>query len=94
MSLIAQWAFHTHTAQTTDRRDILNTILMTRYIAHPRYLAQLSEMSLNVLSFKMILYEGNVCQMCEINSDKMMMVCTTMVSIYFVNVTASNEKKE
>ena len=42
----------------------------------------------------MILNEGNVCQMYEINTDKVMMVCMTMIRIYVVNVTASNQKKE
>ena len=32
--------------------------------------------------------------MYEINADKVMMVCMTMIRIYVVNVTASNEKKE
>ena len=42
----------------------------------------------------MILNEGNVCQMYEINVGKVMMVCMTMISIYVVNVSASNQKKE
>ena len=46
VSLIAQWVFHTHTAQTTDRCGILNTILITRYITHPCCLAQLPGTSL------------------------------------------------
>ena len=32
--------------------------------------------------------------MYEINTDKVMMVCMTMIRIYVVNVTASNQKKE
>ena len=32
--------------------------------------------------------------MYEINTDKVMMVCMTMIMIYVVNVTASNQKKE
>ena len=32
--------------------------------------------------------------MYEINTDKVMMVCMTMIRIYVVNVTASYEKKE
>ena len=32
--------------------------------------------------------------MYEINMDKVMMVCTTMIRIYVVNVAASNQKKE
>ena len=32
--------------------------------------------------------------MYEINTDKVMMVCVTMLRIYVVNVTASNQQKE
>ena len=32
--------------------------------------------------------------MYEMNTDKVMMVCMTMVRIYVVNVTASNQKKD
>ena len=41
----------------------------------------------------MILNEGNVCQMYEINTDKVMMVCMTIIRIYVANVTASSQKK-
>ena len=41
----------------------------------------------------MILNEGNVCQVHEINTDKVMTVCMTMIRIYVVNATASNQKK-
>ena len=30
----------------------------------------------------------------EINKDKVMTVCMTMIRIYIVNVTASNQKRE
>ena len=33
-------------------------------------------------------------QMYEINTDKVMMECMTIIRIYVVNVTASNQKKE
>ena len=42
----------------------------------------------------MVLKEGNVCQMYEINTDKVMMVCMTMIRKYVVNETTSNQKKE
>ena len=42
----------------------------------------------------MSLYVENVCQMYEINTDKVNMVCMTMTRIDVVNVTASNQKKE
>ena len=32
--------------------------------------------------------------MYEIDTDKMMMVCMTMIRIYVVNMTDSNQKKE
>ena len=32
--------------------------------------------------------------MYEINTDKVMMVCVTMVRIYVVNVTASSQEEE
>ena len=48
----------------------------------------------SILSFKMTLIEGHVCQMYEIDTDKVMMVCMPMIRIYVVNVTASSQKKE
>ena len=42
----------------------------------------------------MILNEGNVCQMYEINTDKVMMACMIIIRIFVLNVTASNEKKD
>ena len=32
--------------------------------------------------------------MYEINTEKVIMVCMTMIRIYVVNVTADNQKKE
>ena len=42
----------------------------------------------------MISNEGNVCQMSEIHTDKVMMVCMRMIRIYVVNVTVSSQRKE